>query len=153
VIAVLVVALLLAGAAAAYFTASGSGSGSGTVGNPAKLTISAGVNPSQPLFPGTTGDVTVHITNPNTFAIHIGTIALDTSQGTAGSGYSGPSGCDPPPLTFTSQTNGGTGWTVPAHSGVDGVLDLDLTNSILLATTAANACQGGSFTVYLQTGP
>lgn len=152
-LAVLLAALCLAGGAFAYFTAAGSGSGTSTVGTTQQVTITAGVTPTTALFPGTTGDVTVHITNPNTIPVHIGALALDTSQGTSLSGYSGPLGCDPPPLTFTTQTNASAGWTVPAHVSVDGVLDLDLTGSISLATSAANQCQGGTFTVYLQATP
>lgn len=155
-----VAALCLAGGALAYWTASGSGTAQATVTNPSPLTITAGSTPSTPLFPGTDGDVTAHIENPNPFPVHIGTLSRDTSQGTSLSGFSGPAGCDPPPLTFTAQTNGGVGWTVPKKVGsVNGVLDLDpahsstLVNAVHMSISAANACQGGTFTVYLQTGP
>ena len=152
-LAVFVAALCLAGGAFSYFKTTGSGSASANVGTTQAVTITAGVTPTTPLFPGTTGDVTVHITNPNTIDVHIGKLVLDMSSPHT-TGFSGPSLCDPPPLTFTTQTGpGGNGWTVPKHIASDGVLDLDLTGSISLATTAANACQGGTFTVYLQATP
>ena len=157
--AAVVVALVCAGAALAYFTSTGSGSGTGNVGNALAVTITAGTTPTsaEQLFPGGSGSVTVHISNPNTFVAHIGSLALDTSQGQSSSGFdASPSGCDlaTPALTFTTQTNGGLGWNVPKKVvNTNGTLDLDLTGSIHMATTANNSCQGATFTVYLQAGP
>ena len=151
-VAALVVVLACAGGALAYFTSTGSGSGTGTVGSASPVTITAGVAPTQALFPGGSGDVTVHIVNPNGIPVHIGTLSLNTSEGTGSSGFdaSSPSGCNltglPPALTFTTQT---TGWTVPAS----GFLNLDLLGSISMSAAASNACQGATFTVYLQAGP
>ena len=150
-----VVALVLAGGALAYWTSTGSGSGTSTVGNAQAVTIAAGVAPTTMLYPGTTGDVTVHITNPNLFSVHIGTLAINASQGTNGFSAS-PAGCNftgTPALSFTAQTNGGLGWTVPAHTTSDGVLDRDLTGSISMNTNADNACQGATFTVSLVATP
>lgn len=153
-LAVFVAALVLAGGALAYWTASGSGSGSGgTVANPLALTISAGPATLTPLFPNGSGNVAVHISNPNVFRVHISTLALDTSQGTGGFGAS-PSGCNLASLSFTPQTNGVTGWDVPKKVGaVNGTLDLDLTGAIQMSSVASNACQGATFTVYLNPNP
>ena len=154
-LAAFVVALCLAGGAFAYWTSTGSGSGSATVGNAQAVTITAGVTPTTALYPGTTGDVTVHITNPNLFSVHIGTLAIDPSQPTNGFSAS-PAGCNftgTPALSFTAQTSGGLGWTVPKHTTSDGVLDLDLTGSIQMNTNAVNACQGATFTVFLVATP
>jgi hypothetical protein len=156
-VAAVVVALVGAGGALAYFTTTGSGTASGSVGEAQAVTISAGASPSTVLFPGTDGDVTVHISNPNTIPVHIGSLVVDTSQGT--NGFSASPGCNfglpTPALTFTTQTGpGGNGWTVPKKVGAtDGTLDLDLTGSIHMNTNAANACQGATFTVFLQVGP
>ena len=58
------------------------------------------------------------VTNPNPGQIRVGSLALDTSQGTGGFAVDGGhSGCGLATLSFATQTNGGAGWTVPG-SGV-----------------------------------
>ena len=86
------------------------------------------------------------ITNPNAAQIRVGSLALDTSQGTGGFAVDGGhSGCGLATLSFATQTNGGAGWTVPGS----GVLPVTLTNALSMGTGAANACQGATFSVYL----
>jgi hypothetical protein len=154
-LALLVVSAMLVGggSAIAYFASTGSGTGQATVGHPDPITISAGADPTatEQLYPGSSGSVTAKITNPNPFPVRVNSLVLDTTQGS--NGFSGPGGCDLSVLSYTTQTNGGAGWTVPKHVASDGELDLDLTNAISMSTSAANACQGGSFTVYLKVGP
>lgn len=137
--------LAVAAGAAAYFTSTGAGSSSATVGNASAVTITAGAAPSTELFPGTDGDVTAKISNPNGSAVHIGSLSVAPTEGEYGFDTTGSS-CN---LSFTTQTNDGVGWDVPAN----GSLDLDLADSIHMATTASNLCQGAAFTVYLQAGP
>lgn len=151
---VVVTALLVGGGSAiAYYSSTGSGVGHATVAQPDPITIAAGATPSatEQLYPGGSGSVTVKITNPNPFAVRVNSLVLDTSQGT--NGFSGPGNCDLSVLSYTTQTNGGSGWSVPKKNGSDGELDLDLQNAISMTTSAANACQAGSFTVYLKVGP
>lgn len=141
--------LCVVGVATAYFSTSGSGSGSATVGSALPVTIAAGAAPTAELYPGGAGDVTVRISNPNAFGVHVGSLALDTSHGQDGFDAS-PPGCNVgEALEFTTQTNGGAGWNVPAN----GTLDLDLAGSLHMTDTAANACQAATFTVYLGAGP
>ena len=62
----------------------------------------------------------------------------------------GHSGCSVATLSYTTQTNGGAGWTVPARVGiVDGTLAITLSNALSMGAGAASACQGATFTVYL----
>jgi hypothetical protein len=132
--------------AAAYALWSGPGSGSGSL--PVESVASVSLAPGTPttdLYPGTSGDVAVSIVNGNTFRAYIGSLVLDTTQGDGGFSVTGAPGCDPAALAFTSQSNGGAGWFVPPGS----TLDLDLANAISLDTTAASACQGATFVVYL----
>ena len=144
-----VAALVLAASAAAWFSASGSGAGSATVASVLPVTVAAGGPPVAELYPGGDGDVTVRISNPNPFTVHVATLALDRSQGDAGFDASLP-GCDvADALRYTPQTNDGTGWDVPGN----GTLDLDLAGALHMTTTASNACQGATFTVYLRTTP
>ena len=57
-------------------------------------------------------------------------------------------------LSMDTQTNGGTGWTVPARVGaVDGELAVTLAGAVAMSAAAANGCQGAAFTVYLTAGP
>ena len=136
--------LALAAGVWAYFTASGSGSSSGNVRpNRVPVTVTA-VTGTQALLPtgSATGDLNVTLHNVESSPVHINSLALDTSQGGGGFG-SNASNCA---LSFTTQTNGGSGWTIAAN----GTLSLDLTNSVTMGTAAANSCQGQSFTVYLK---
>jgi hypothetical protein len=106
------------------------------------------------LSPGTSSDVALTVSNPNPVAVHIGSLALDPSQGSAGFTVdSGHSGCATSTLNFTSTNNGGAGWSVPAKVGsTNGTLSLDLAAAISMTTGAAAACQGATFTVYLAVG-
>jgi hypothetical protein len=117
------------------------------------MTLSPGT-PSSSLYPGGQSDVILSASNPNLSPIHIGSLALDTSQGTSGySVDSGHSGCATSALTYTTQTNGGAGWTVPAKVGtVNGTLSITLPTALAMSTTAANACQGAALTIYLAAG-
>ena len=154
IIPLAVVAAISAGAAWAYLTSAGSGAGSGGVSVSLQgMTLSSGT-PTAALYPGGTADVALSASNPNSSALRIKSLALDTSQGTGGFAVdAGHSSCSVAALQFTSQNNGGNGWTVPAKSGsTNGTLSIGLANAISMSTGAANACQGASFTVYLKAG-
>jgi hypothetical protein len=137
------------GVAFAYWARSGGGSGSGTTGTTLAVTLTPGSASSQ-LFPGGASAVAVTVTNPNPGAVQVGSLSLDTSQGTAGFAVDGAhAACGVAALSFTTQTNGAAGWLVPGS----GSSVLSLANSLSMSTNAANACQGASFTVYLKVGP
>ncbi|HET9720570.1 MAG TPA: hypothetical protein VFP55_10865 [Solirubrobacteraceae bacterium] len=109
------------------------------------LTVTGDTDTQSLLPTGTaTGDVNVTLLNGNSAPVHINTLALDTSQGTAGFSANA-SGCS---LSFAAQSNAGNGWTVPAN----GSLSVDLTGSVTMGTGAGGGCQGQSFTVYLKAG-
>ena len=138
--------------ALAFFTSAGAGSGGGAVGPTQAVTISPGTTPPQQgLYPAGSADVALTITNPNTFAVHVHSLILDTAQPTNGFAVdAGHSGCNVASLSFNGpQTNGGADFVVPAS----GHLDVDLTNAISMSSAAVNACQGATFTVYLKAGP
>lgn len=143
-IASVLVLLAVAGGATAYLSSTGSGSATGStsimLGN---VTVTGGLA-SQSLLPtGTpTGDLNVTLTNGNATRVHINSLVLDTSQGTNGFSSSGAT-CG---LSFASQSNGGSGWTIPANGSVS----VDLSNSVTMGTSAPSSCQGQSFTVYLK---
>ena len=150
----LLVALVVTAAALAYWTTTGSGSSSAdATSSTDPVTLSAGT-PTAPLIPGGSGDVKLTVSNPNPFPVHVGSIGLDSSQGTSGFDTN-QAGCAVSVLHFTgtTQDNSGNGWNIPAASGGnDGTLAVDLPTAVSMDSSAANACQDASFTVYLQAG-
>jgi hypothetical protein len=144
-VSVVAVLGVTAGAAIAYLASTGSGSGSGS----AQVTLSAvtvtTTTGTQSLLPtgSATGDVVVTLHNGNSSSIHINALSLDTAQGSSGFSSNAAS-CA---LSFTTQSNGGNGWTIPANSST---ASIDLTNSVTMGTGAASSCQGQTFTVYLK---
>ncbi len=151
-----VLATLLVGPwSAAHWSTSGTGSGSAASGDAtAALVVGVGT-PSSQVWPGGSSDVALTLSNPNTAPVHISSLVLDTSRGTGGFTVdAGHSGCPVASLGFATQTNAGTGWTVPKRSGaVDGQLPLSLSGSLTMTVGAANACQGATFSVYLSGTP
>jgi hypothetical protein len=151
---IVVPALAVTDAAVALWSGHGHGSGSAATGTTVAVTLSVGV-PTATLYPGGNGDVVLTVSNPNDSPAHIGSLSLDTGQGVGGFAVdAGHSGCAPAVLSFTTQTNGGGGWDVPAKVGaLDGTLAVTLPNALTMGVGAANACQGASSTVYLAAGP
>ena len=144
-----VVALIVAAAAGAFWTGGGSGDGTASAETVASVTLTPGTTTAS-LYPGRSGDVAVSIANSNGYQAFVGSLTLDTARATNGfSVDSGHLGCDVAALSYTVQSNGGSGWLVPAGS----TLDLDLANAVGLATTAVSQCQGATFTVYLRAAP
>jgi hypothetical protein len=144
----------LAGIAAAVWSSMGAGSGSGGSGTTVAVTLSPGT-PSNVLYPGGKASVVLGITSSNSAPVRIGSLALDAGRGTGGFAVDGGhAGCSVSALSFTTQTNGTTGWTVPAKSGaVNGSLAVTLVDALSMSTAAANACQAATFTVYLAAAP
>jgi hypothetical protein len=137
--------LLVAGTAAAYWITTGSGSAAANTSTPSALTLSP-ATPTAQLYPGGQASVVLTVSNPNPGPIKVGSLALATGQGTGGFAVDGGhSGCGLASLSFGTQNNGGAGWTVPGS----GSLSVTLTNALSMGTSAANACQGAAFTVYL----
>jgi hypothetical protein len=149
-VAVAVALLVVAATATAYWRGAGGGSANSALAGQTAITITSGTVSAQ-LAPGGTGTVTAVASNPNPFAVHFGKLALDTASGTGGFDVdSGHSGCSASALGFTTQTNAAPGWTIPPKSGaVNGSLSLTLAGAATMSSSAANACQGATFTVHL----
>jgi hypothetical protein len=144
----------LAGIAAAVWSAVGSGKASGGTGTTVAVTLTP-ATPTATLYPGGQTNVLLTVTNSNAAPVRIGSLSSDTARGTSGfSADSGHGGCLLSTLAFTTQTNGTTGWTVPAKTGsVSGTLAVTLPSALAMSSTAGNACQGATFTVYLVAQP
>jgi hypothetical protein len=137
--------LLVAGAAVAYWGTTGGGSAAASTDTASPLTLGP-ASPAAHLVPGGQTSVVLTITNPNSASVRIGSLAPDTSQGANGFGVDGAHlGCVLSALSFATQTNAGAGWIVPGSAA----LSVTLTNALSMATSAADACQGAAFTVYL----
>lgn len=153
---VVVLAMGLAGTsiAVAYWTTSASGGGTAATGSAQAITLSAGA-PTGLLYPGGQGDVALTIVNPNLSRVHIAVLSLSGGQGAGGYDVdSAHSGCATSALSYATQTNGGLGWSVPARVGTtDGSLSLQLADALSLSASAAGACQGATFAVYLSASP
>ncbi|WP_309710173.1 hypothetical protein [Pseudolysinimonas sp.] len=141
------------GIALAYWGGTGGGTGTSATGDVVPVSLSGGTPPAN-LRPGATAHVVLTATNTNDSPVRIDSLSLDTASGTGGFAVdAGHSGCSVAVLSFTTQNNGGSGWTIPARVGVvNGTLGITLPNAIGMSTSAANACQGATFTVYLVSG-
>lgn len=144
-----ILALLAVGLAGAFWTLPGTGTGNAAADSVASVTLTPGAATTD-LYPGKSGDVAVSIANSNTYQAFVGSLVLDTASGTNGfSVDSGHSVCGPAAFSYTTQSNGGAGWLLPAGS----TLDLDLANAVDLSPTAVSACQGATVNVYLTAAP
>ena len=148
VLLVLLPVLGAIGAAVAYWNSTGTGSATSTVASSASLTLAPGT-PAASLYPGGSSDVSLAVTNPNPGTVVLRSLALDTTRGTGGFAVdAGHSGCALSALSFTTNNNGGAGWTIAAGSQV-----VNVAGPLAMSTSAADACQGATFTVYLKAGP
>ena len=155
-----ILALSVGGVAYGYWSGSGGGAGSATTGTTVPMTLTPGTAAAT-LYPGGTANVALTVSNPNAFPVHVGSITLDTTRETGGfavDAIHSDAGCTVAAATLsfttTQQTNGGTGWTVPAKvTDVNGTLSVTLTNALMMSVDAAGTCQGASFAVYVAAGP
>jgi hypothetical protein len=144
----------LGGSARAVWSASGGGTGSGSTATVTAVTLGPGT-PVAGLYPGGRADVVLTISNPDAADVHVGSLSLDTVEGDGGYAVdAGHAGCAVSTFGFSTSTNGGAGWAVPARSGnTPGSLAVTLTGALSMDVDAANACQGATATVYLTAGP
>ena len=150
-----VAALAFATAGLAYFTATGSGSGPAYVANAFDLTVSPAAPAGSALYPGGSADVAATVHNPSADPVHVHSFVLDVTQPSDGIAND-KSGCTSGGNTGSS-TNSVTfnGPVLHDHGATDfvfppGDTTLTLPDALSMSTTAENACQGATFTVYLQ---
>lgn len=128
------------GAAYAYFTGSGHGTGSASVGTMQTVTISsATVSPGTKLLPGGTGEVTLEVNNPNTFAVTLVSVTL-VSNGTI-TGTGGVGSCSNTGVTFAPQN--GLNTRIPPG----GPTEVDLLGAASMGTGSDPGCQGATFSI------
>jgi hypothetical protein len=91
------------------------------------------------------------MTNSNSVPVTLGSLALDTTQGSGGFAVdAGHAACSVGSLRFTTQL---AGWTVPAKVGsTDGTLNVVLPDAVTMLVDAPDACQGVQISIYLRAG-
>ncbi len=133
--AVAVVLSLGSGTAYAYFTSSGSGSRSASTATMLTVTVAATAGtPGTALLPGGSGDVTLQLTNPNSFVVRLISV-------TGNGAITASDGCSPTGVTFTDQTG------LSIAIAASGTTQVDLPAAAAMSVTSANACQGTTFHV------
>ncbi len=147
----------------------GGSSGEGQSAAVSNLTISAVASPaaSNLLYPGSTGDVVVTISNPNVFPVTITAVQLP-SNGTDATGYTTSALTTTQPGCLAS-TPSGVAWnfataasgsshtlttpvTVAASGQAGNPLTVTLTNDATMATSAPAACESTFFSMPSLTG-
>ena len=142
VAALTIAALAFAAAGLAYFSATGSGSGSAHLFNLQGLAVSSAA-PSSELYPGGSSDLAATVDNPNPTPVHVHSFVLGPSGIT-----NDKPGCGAGDVAFDGPvTNGGDDFVFPPGDSA-----LTLPNAISMSPTAADACQGATFTVSLEAG-
>lgn len=151
VVASLVILLAIGtiGPASAYWRGTGGGAGSGGTGSTQPVTLSPATVSTQ-IYPGGQAAVAVLVTNPNPGPVRVGSLSLDTAQGVGGFAVDGAhTACGVGTLSYATQSNGGSGWTIAGA----GSSTLTFPSALTMGSGASSACQGASFTVYLKVTP
>jgi hypothetical protein len=129
-------ALLLAGGIAyAAWSALGAGTGTAASGTPQALGVSATVGGT--LYPGASADVLVTVSNPNSAAVTVQSLALVGA-------VTASAGCTTPGVTVSLPAS--TTLVVPAG----GNASLNVVNGVSMTTASSSNCQGATFTIPLQ---
>ena len=122
------------GTAYAYFTSSASGHASASTGTMQTVTVAATAGtPSSTLVPGGTADVSLEVTNPNSYTV---TLVSVTGSGAITASNS----CSPTGVTFSNRS--GLSISVPS-----GTSQVHLPAAAAMSSASANACQGATFSI------
>src|SRR5690349_11443542 len=137
-IAVTVLAMAVVGLVYAAWTTNGSGSGYAKAGSSQALTtVDVSATTSASLYPGTSGDVKLQISNPNPYAVRV-TAVSGNGTITADAGHSG---CTTTGVTFNNQSS----LTLDVSGNSD--LATTLNNAASMTNASLNASQGATFTI------
>lgn len=127
------------GIAFAAWTTSGVGTGVATSRDSQDLVVAPGTTTGT-LYPTGASDVAVQITNPNAYPVHVSSLELAPAGITASD-----ASCNASSVTYTTQTNGGSGWHVAPGTTVS----LNLAGAAAMSNSANDACKLNTFTVNL----
>jgi hypothetical protein len=145
-VSVFAIGLVLGVGAAAFWRTAGEG-GRSTVSDVATIVTLTPGTVTSTLRPGGASDISVVLANADAASARVPALTLDTRQGTAGFTVDDAHrACTASSFAFSTQTGGGTGWTVPASSS----RTVTMPGALSMATSAPNACQGVLVTVHLR---
>jgi hypothetical protein len=132
------------GVAWAYWRVTGSGTAAAVAGSAIELRLTGRSDADKPLYPGGTSDLTVTVTNDNTFPIKILKVSAGTGRTTADDAHA-RGGCRNTGVVVASDVRE-VSWDVPRNSiGVFSVPD-----GIRMTNQSDTACQGAVFTISVQ---
>ncbi|MGY2083629.1 hypothetical protein [Blastococcus sp. SYSU DS0539] len=138
VLAVLFLALLGGSVAVASWLVDGTGPGSAKAATVAELGVSAGT-PTASLYPGATGDLAARVSNPNPFPVMLTGATFGAVTVTPVDGRT----CTAADVAVSGPVSL-SGITLPANSvGIN----VTVPGALTMLTTAADGCQGATFTV------
>ena len=138
VLAVLFLALLSGSVAVASWLVDGTGPGAAKASTVVELTVSAGT-PTASLYPGATGDLAARVSNPNPFPVTLTGATFGAVTVTPLSGQT----CTVDDVAVSGPVSL-SGTTLPADSvGIN----VTVPGALTMLSTAADGCQGATFTV------
>jgi hypothetical protein len=132
-----VLLVVTGGAAFAYWRTVGSGSGSGattTLVSPSVVALTGGDAPTTSLLPGTSSDVVLRVSNPNSFSVTLTAITLNGSITAAG----GLGTCATTGVTANFPSS-------PSIAVAAGSHLIDLPGAAAMSLASDNGCQGATF--------
>jgi len=95
-------------------------------------------NPSTPLYPGGTGDVSLEVNNPNAYAVTLVSVA---GNGTI-TPDAGHSSCTTTGVTFTNQS--GLSTIIPASASG---YQIRLPGAVSMGSSSSSGCQRATFSI------
>ena len=116
-----------------------------TVGSLRPITLATVGAPTSPLLPGRTGDVAFSVTNPNLSAVSLIGVVLTAGGSVTTNGDPGCTATNGSPVVVLNVPAVDLPRTIPAHT----TTTVDLAEAAVMNTTAANSCQGATFTIPL----
>lgn len=137
-------ALVVAGVgiAVAAWLVSGTGSGSAKAGSLTSITVNSATATAD-LYPGGTGKLFLNVTNPNNIPLKI--VSVTAIPDPSFTITSNQPGCGAADLTFTPQS--GLNIALAAAPAAGATVAFDLPGAVSMPASAANACQGATFTI------
>lgn len=139
-------ALVAVGLVYAAWTTSGSGSVYAKAGSSQALsTLDAAASTTATLYPGSTGDVVLKVSNPNNFPVRVTGVSLNGTNANI-TPDAGHAGCTTTGVSFTNVT--GLTVNVPAKSGgTNGSAEATLSGAAAMSNASVDGCQGATFTI------
>lgn len=127
------------GIAFAAWTTNGTGTGAAASRTSSDLVVTPAVT-TDTLYPTGSSDLGVSIRNPNEYKVHVTSLTLAAGGITASS-----ANCNAASVTYTTQTNGSSGWDVDPGQ----TITLDLADAVAMSNAANDDCKSNTFTVNL----